>query len=226
MWLLYSSHMVSYLSVQSKRLMDNEALASRMPDVPKHQELEESRNLRGDRKYECWERGKDSSHAWCQVLGRGTRSMTSLLCGWVKLRHDRSTLAALLLWFCLGQLKRAQTWRRAGGPNTGWSLPSTCGRLVGSALVGATHRPIYSAETAQFPVTTKPEHQDRWTKRSFAHTKCRIFTCKRCRTSAVTAETAVSLILLASLHAAQVHRIQICRLVLWLMASQSRETKK
>lgn len=151
--------------------------------------------------------------------------MTSLLCGWAKLRRDRSTLAALLLWFCLGQLKRAQTWRRAGGPKTGWSLPSTCGRLVGSALVGATRRPIHPAETEQFSATTKPEHRDRRTTRSFAHTKWRSFTCRSRRASAATTETAGSLILLASRRAAQVHRIQICRSVLWLMASQSQETK-
>lgn len=95
------------------------------------------------------------------MLGRGTRSMTSLLCGWVKLRRDRSALAALLVWFCLGQLKKAQTWRRAGVPNARWSLQSTCGRLVGSGLVGATHRPIHPAETLQISATAKPERQDR-----------------------------------------------------------------
>lgn len=152
--------------------------------------------------------------------------MTSLLCGWVKLRRDRSTLAALLLWFCLGQLERAQTWRRAGGPKTGGSLPSTCGRLVGSALVGATRRPIHPAETEQFSATTKPERGDRGTQRSFAHPRWRSFTCKGRRASAATAETAVSLMLLASPRAAQVHRIQICRSVLRRMASQSQETKK
>lgn len=90
------------------------------------------------------------------MLGRGARSMTSLLCGWLKLRRDRSTLAAPLLWFRLGRLNRAQTWRRAGGPSTGWSLPSTCSRLVGSALVGATRRLIRLALTAQTSTTPGP----------------------------------------------------------------------
>lgn len=111
-----------------------------------------SRKLRGYRKYGCWERFKDSSHASCQVLGSGIQSMTSLLCGRVELLGNLTALAPPLLWFCLGWIKKTQmehrTCRWAASPKMRRSQPSTCGRLVRSSLVSTAHRPIHPAKTA------------------------------------------------------------------------------
>lgn len=110
------------------------------------------RKRRGDRSYGCWERFKDSSHASCQVLSWGIQSMTSLLCGWVKLLGNLTALAPPLLWFCLGRIKKAQmehrTWWWASSPKISRSQPSACGRLVRSTLVRAEHRPIHPAKKA------------------------------------------------------------------------------
>lgn len=104
---------------------------------------------RGDRRYGCWERFKDSSHASCQVLGWGIQSMTSLLCAGVELFSNLTASAPPLLWFCLGRIKKTQmehrTWWWAGSPKLSLSRPSACGRLVRSTLVGAKHRPIHPA---------------------------------------------------------------------------------
>lgn len=111
----------------------------------------EGRKGKRDRRYGCWERFKDSSHASCQVLDWGIQSMTSLLC-WVEQLSNLTTSAPPLLWFCLGRIKKAQmehrTWRWAGSPKMSRSRPSACGRLVRSTLVRAEHLPIHPAKKA------------------------------------------------------------------------------
>lgn len=77
----------------------------------------------------------------------GIQSMTSLLC--VELFGNLTASAPPLLWFCLGQIKKAQmehrTWWWAGSPKLSLRRPSACGRLVRSTLVRAKHCPIHPA---------------------------------------------------------------------------------
>lgn len=135
--------------------------------------------------------------------------MTSLLCGWVKLSRDHSTLAATLLWFCLGRLKRAQTWRRAGGPKYG-TEPAK--HLWSSSRVSATRRPIHPElmpQTSTIPKSQRSGTDNRSLGRLSQNGGAPL--AKRCCTSAAAEETAGCLILLAGLSAAQVHRIQMQR---------------
>lgn len=79
-------------------------------------------------------------------------------------------------------------WRPEDGMEPAKRLWST------SRVSPGRHNTSPHPSCREFSVTTKPEHRDRQTKRSFAHTKWRSFTCKGCRASVATAETAVSLI--------------------------------